>query len=68
MPFARLQFRYREHSFNKVFREDSGTWEEVRHVATSKTLYELADFSVLASLKVETIPQANVTPELENPK
>jgi hypothetical protein len=66
MPFGRLHFLHREHSFNKLFREDSGTWEEVRHVPTNKTLYELADFSVLAKLKVETIPQASVTPPPEN--
>ena len=40
MPLGRLYFAYRDQSFNKVFHEETGTWEEVRHVATKKTLYE----------------------------
>ena len=48
MPLGRLYFAHRNQSFNKVFRKETGTWEEVRHAATKKTLYELADFRVLA--------------------
>ena len=47
MPLGRLYFAHRDRSFNKIFREETGTWEEVRHAATKKTLYELADFSAL---------------------
>jgi hypothetical protein len=63
MPLGRLYFARRDQSFNKVFREETGTWEEVRHLATKKTLYELADFSVLAALKIE--PLANEGAEAE---
>jgi hypothetical protein len=54
-PLGRLYFAYRDQSFNKVFHEETGTWHEVRHRPTNKTLYELADFNVLASLKVESL-------------
>ena len=52
---GRLYFAYRDQSFNKVFRKETESWEEVRHAATNKTLYELADFSVLARLKIESL-------------
>jgi hypothetical protein len=63
MPLGRLYFAHRDQSFNKVFREESGTWEEVRHAATMKTLYELADFGVLATLKIEPLAKEGAEAE-----
>jgi hypothetical protein len=55
MPYARLYFLHRPQSFNKVFRPETHDWDEVRHAATNKTLYELGDFSVISKLKVEPL-------------
>ena len=50
-PAGRLIFVYRPEGWNKMFRADTQTWEEVVHVGTGKGLYEAADFSPLAGLK-----------------
>jgi hypothetical protein len=63
MPLGRLYFAYRDQSFNKLFHEETGTWQEVRHVATNKTLYERADFGALASLKVEPLAKEGTKAE-----
>jgi hypothetical protein len=55
--YCPMYFLHRPHSFNKVYRPDKDTWEEVRHFATNKTLYELADFGVLSSLKVRKLAE-----------
>ena len=50
-PIMVLGFIYRPEGWNKVFREDSRTWEEVRLAATNKPLYEEVDFSPIVALK-----------------
>jgi hypothetical protein len=48
---GRLVFVDRPEGWNKVFRADTQTWEEVVHINTGKGLYEAADFSPLGALK-----------------
>jgi hypothetical protein len=50
-PTAVLGFVYRPEGWNKVFREATRTWEEVRLAATNEPLYEEVDFSPIAALK-----------------
>ena len=49
---ARLVFVHRPEGWNKLFRPDTNTWEEVIHVATKQKLYEAVDFGPLAALKI----------------
>ena len=63
MPFGRLYFLRRDHSFNQMINPKSGHWEEVRHAATNRTLYELADFSPLALLKLDLVPETEPEPQ-----
>lgn len=51
LPFGRLVFVHRPEGWNKMFRADTQTWEEVVHIGTGKGLYETSDFSPLAALK-----------------
>jgi hypothetical protein len=50
-PLATLVFVYRTEGWNKLFRADTKTWEEVIHADTGKKLYEEVDFSPLAAMK-----------------
>ena len=50
-PLAQLVFIQRPEGWNKMFKADTSTWEEVIHVDTGKKLYEEADFGPLAALK-----------------
>lgn len=51
-PLARLVFVHRPEGWNKLFRPDTNTWEDVIHVATKKKLYEAVDFGPLAAMKI----------------
>ena len=50
-PLAQLVFIHRPEGWNRMFRADTNTWEEVIHVDTGKKLYEEVDFGPLAALK-----------------
>jgi hypothetical protein len=54
-PWAKLGFVYRPEGWNKMFRADKNTWEEVVDRATRKPLYESLDFSPLADLKTTAL-------------
>jgi hypothetical protein len=56
--FGKLIFIYRPEGWNKLFRADTNSWEEVVHVGSGKKLYESADFSPLAALKADEAPSA----------
>ncbi len=50
-PHGWLIFVYRPEGWNKLFRPDTKTWEEVRFIGSERPIYESADFSPLAGLK-----------------
>lgn len=49
---AKLVFVHRPEGWNTLFREETGRWEEVRHIETNAPPYEAADFEPLAALKL----------------
>lgn len=50
-PDGKIVFLYRPEGWNRVFRADTRTWDEVVAADTGKRLYEMADFTPLAALK-----------------
>lgn len=51
-PRSKLVFVYRPEGWNTFYRSETGSWEKVVYSVTGKSIYEPADFSPLAAMKV----------------
>src|SRR5262249_12530179 len=51
-PLGKLVFVYRPEGWNTWYRDDTRSWERIDSAATGRPVYEPADFTPLAAMKV----------------